>query len=78
MIALWNRREIAVTQQMQTMEQIRSRLQAGGVDCCVKTNSTLAAGRQHGAPNIRADSAYTYRIYVHRRDEERARALLRR
>lgn len=39
-------------------------------------NRTFTAGRSHGVPNVDADYAYEYGIYVHRDDYEKAQALL--
>ena len=76
MLTIWNRRQIAVTWDGAQAATIRAKLQRAGIRHTVRSGRGLTAGRQHGAPNIRADYAYEYRIYVHRRDADRAGRLL--
>ena len=77
MINIFNRREVLITRDMAAMSQTADRLNAAGIGVQVRTGTLASAGRSHGIPGIRAESAYEYRIYVHRRDYERAKSLMR-
>ena len=78
MISLLNRREVTVTHDMNRLNQLREKLDGAGIEHIVrnKRNRTFTAGRSHGVPNVDADYAYEYGIYVHRDDYEKARVLL--
>lgn len=68
----WNRKEIRITRELNTMNKIRDILSINGIEHITKTNSITNIGRQHGIPNIKSDYAYEYRIYVHKDDYEKA------
>ena len=78
MISLLNRREVTVTHDMNRLNQLREKLDGAGIEHIVrnKRNRTFTAGRSHGVPNVDADYAYEYGIYVHRDDYQKARDLL--
>ena len=78
MISLLNRREVTVTHDMNRLNQLREKLDGAGIEHIVrsKRNRTFPAGRSPGVPNVDADYAYEYGIYVHRDDYEKARDLL--
>ena len=78
MISLLNRREVTVAHDMNRLNQLREKLDGAGIEHIVrnKRNRTFTAGRSHGVPNVDADYAYEYGIYVHRDDYEKAQALL--
>ena len=78
MISLLNRREVTVTHDTNRLNQLREKLDGAGIEHIVrnKRNRTLTAGRSHGVPNVDADYAYEYGIYVHRDDYQKARDLL--
>lgn len=78
MISLLNRREVTVTHDTNRLNQLREKLDGAGIEHIVrnKHNRTFTAGRSHGVPNVDADYAYEYGIYVHRNDYEKAQALL--
>ena len=42
----------------------------------MKATNPTQTERSHGVPNVDADYAYEYGIYVHRDDYEKAQALL--
>ena len=77
MISLLNRREVTVTHDMNRLNQLREKLDGAGIEHIVrnKRNRTFT-GRSHGVPNVDADYAYEYGIYVHRDDYQKAQALL--
>lgn len=78
MISLLNRREVTVTHDTNRLNQLREKLDGAGIEHIVrnKRNRTFTAERSHGVPNVDADCAYEYGIYVHRDDYEKAQALL--
>ena len=78
MISLLNRREVTVTHDMNRLNQLREKLDGAGIEHIVRNNRnrTFTAGRSRGVPNVDADYAYEYGIYVHRDDYQKARDLL--
>ena len=74
MITLFNRREVTVTHDLNQLNQIRSKLDANGIEHIVRSNynRTFSAGRSHGVPNVKAEAAYEYGVYVHRTDHQKA------
>lgn len=77
MLSFLNRKEIRVTRSAQEQYEICSKLECAGISTSVKTNSMTNPGRHHGVPGINSDYAYSYRIYVHRKEYERACYILR-
>ena len=75
-IAIWNRKEVAITRDLQMLTKVCGKLQNAGIAYRTTTNSMITAGRHHAIPNIRTDSAYQYRIYVHRKDYTKANRVL--
>lgn len=75
-IFIWNRKEIRITRDLNTMNKIRDVLSINGIEHFTKTNGITNTGRHHGVPNIKSDNAYEYRIYVHKDDYEKAVYLL--
>ena len=69
-------REVYTTWDMQELARVRDRLADAGIRCWVRGESVLNAGRYHGVPMIRTEAAYPCRIYVRRKDAEKARHLL--
>jgi len=76
MITMFNRREIMVTRKSNVLNTICNKLINNNILYTTRTNSMTNPGRSHGIPNIRADFAYEYRIYVHRKDYERAKSII--
>ena len=78
MLTVFNRRELITLVSMQKMIQVREALSATGIPGQVKSSGTAAftAGRKHGIPFIDQDSAYTYTVYVHKNDYDRALAAI--
>lgn len=75
-ICIFNRREVRVTRNLKELEQVKACLVQNNVDCITRTNSISNPGRSHGFPNIKAASAYEYRVYVHKRDYSKATLIL--
>ena len=75
-IFIWNRKELRITRDLNTMNKIHDVLSVNGIEHFIKTNSITNTGRHHGVPNIKIDNAYEYRIYVHKDDYEKAVYLL--
>lgn len=75
-IFIWNRKEIRITRDLNTMNKIRDVLSINSIEHFTKTNGITNTGRHHGVPNIKSDNAYEYRIYVHKDDYEKAVYLL--
>lgn len=61
-----------MTRQSNDLNRITGCLVSAGIRYTTKTNSSTNLGRHHGIPNIKSDYAYEYRVYVHKKDYERA------
>lgn len=83
MITVFNRRELIITMKMDLQAQVRDILSQNGIDYTVKTVNLQAApllgnsrGRT-GSFGINQDYPYEYKIYVHKKDFEKAVSLLK-
>lgn len=81
MITILNRKELLITYSMEAQSKARSALESCGIDYIVDTSGTAA--RNIGAGRIGVDRFGTnpsvsceYKIYVNRKDYERAQAAL--
>ena len=52
-------------------------MEESGIEFTTRVNSITNPGRSHGFPNLKADNAYEYRVYVHRKNFSRAACALR-
>ena len=78
MITIFNRKELIVLVSMQKLFHVREALANAGIESHVKSSGAMpfTAGRKHGIPMINQDSAYTYTIYVHKENYDRAVAAI--
>lgn len=83
MITIFNRKELIITMEMKRQSEVRDILSQNGIDYTVKTTNLQAApvagshrGRM-GNFGINQDYSYEYKIYVHKKDFERAESLIR-
>lgn len=67
------KKEILITRDMVKCNRVKSELAKNGIDYITKTNSMTNPGRNHAAPFIKAECAYEYRIFVKRKDYEKAK-----
>ena len=74
MITIFNRKELITLVSMQKMMHVREALSNVGIRSYTKTKGMggFAGNRRHGMPFVNYDAAYTYTIYVHRDDYNRA------
>ena len=76
MITLFNRRELYMTYDMNDRVRVCDLLCANGIDYRLKTTNTTAPamGRRRGGSTfgVNMDYAYEYKIYVHKKDYEKA------
>ena len=74
MITIFNRKELITLVSMQKMMHVREALSNAGIRSYTKTHGIggLASNRGHGVPGIAYDAAYTYTVYVHKTDYDRA------
>ena len=83
MITIFNRKELIITMEMKRQSEVRDILSQHGIDYTVKTTNLQAAavvGSQRGRTGnfgINQDYSYEYKIYVHKKDFERAVSLIR-
>lgn len=83
MITIFNRRELIITMDMSRQSEVRTILSNNSIDYTVKTtnlqNSSAVGGRTGRTGNfgINQDYSYEYKIYVHKKDYDKAVALIR-
>lgn len=77
MITIFNRKELRITYSMRDKADIEEKLERSGIEYTVKSGNFMSSGRNRGIPGINADAAYEYRIYVYKKDAEKAEAALR-
>jgi len=78
MIALWNRRELTVTQSLQRQAEIREALSAANIKYHLRIVSMDPHSRTRtGMLGLNADYLMEYLFYVHKNDYERAQFLIR-
>ncbi len=82
MISIWNRRELIVTMEMKRQSEIRDILSQNKIDYIIKTKNLQASplwgntrGRV-GTFGIHHEYSYEYKIYVHKKDFEKALFLI--
>ena len=82
MVTIFNRRELILTLSMERQAEVCAILSTNGIDYQVKTTNlknqqTLDSRRAHaGSSGIFSDHSYEYKIYVHKRDYEKAKYLI--
>lgn len=78
MITIFNRKELIVLVSMQKLFHVREALANAGIESHVKSSGAAAftADRKHGVSFVNQDSAYTYTVYVHKEDYDRAVAAI--
>lgn len=82
MVTIFNRRELILTLSMERQAEVRAILSTNRIDYQVKTTNlknqqTLDSRRAHaGSSGIFSDHSYEYKIYVHKRDYEKAKYLI--
>ena len=83
MLTIFNRRELIVTMDMKRQAQVREILAQNGIDYDVKTVNLMTRpyfGTQRartGSYGVDLKFAYEYKIYVHKKDFEKAAFLIR-
>ena len=82
MIHIFNRRELVLTLSMDRQAEIRAILSANGIDYQVKTtnlqNAPLAGSQRarRGSFGIQSEHSYEYKIYVNKKEYEKAKYLM--
>ena len=82
MITIFNRKELLVTYDMKRQSDVRDVLSANGIDYTVKvtdrqTSDIFASSRTRvGSFGMNQNSAYEYKIYVHKKDYDDAEKLI--
>ena len=83
MITVFNRKELIITMEMNRQAEVRNILSQNGIDYTVKTTNLQTApllGSRMGRTNrytYRTDNSYEYKIYVHKKDFEKAVFLIK-
>ena len=76
-VNLLNRRELILTQSMERQAEIRSILSANGIDYLIKTINLPNQWGHRSSLGIHSDCTYEYKIYVHKKDYEKADYLIK-
>lgn len=79
MITIFNRKELTVCYNMKRQAKIREILNVNGIDYRVRVVYHNSSAMRSGATGVygqKADTAYTYYVYVHKKDYERAKYLV--
>ena len=78
MITIFNRKELMLTTPMDVSVRVRDLLVANGIDYLVKVRNLqdLRGGRS-GTYGLNTNYTHEYRIYVHKKDHEKAQWLIR-
>lgn len=83
MITVFNRKELIITMDMNRQAEVRNLLSENGIDYTVKTRNLQTApflGNRRGCTGsfgIKQDHSYEYKIYVHKKDFEKAVYLIK-
>ena len=83
MLTIFNRKELIVTMDIHRQAEIRDVLAQNGINYTVKTKNLQNSGvldsqRGHtGKMGIDRSYSYEYKIYVHKKDYEAARELIK-
>ena len=83
MITIFNRKELLITMEMKRQSEVRDILSHNGIDYTVKTmnlQSSAAVGSNRsrvGSFGVNQKYSYEYKIYVHKKDLEKAAYLIR-
>lgn len=82
MITIFNRKELFVTFSMHALSQVRDALDAEGIAHHIRTLNLTSPTAYNdmraglGSFGSDMDSSYEYKVYVHKRDHEKARAVI--
>ena len=83
MITVFNRKELIITMETNRQAKVRDILSQNGIDYTVKTTNPETAPilgyrrARTGSFGINPDYSYEYKIYVHKKDYEKAAALIK-
>lgn len=70
------KKELCITRDAKYYGELTDRLSKSGIKYYFGTSLPATTGRYHGAPFIKSEAAYEYKIYVKRKDYDRAKELL--
>ena len=76
MIHIFNRKELAITFDLNVLQKMKDTLANNHIKYITRSSSLNQLGRSHGIPGIRYEFTFEYKIYVHRKDFEKAKFLL--
>lgn len=83
MLTIFNRKELLITMDMKRQADVRELLSKNGIHYSITTinlqsPTASAYGRGHtGSFGISPEHSYEYKIYVHKKDYDRAKYLIR-
>ena len=79
MLTIFNRRELITRSSRQRFFHVREALSAAGIASTVKLRGAARAAERarYGTAGLCQDALYTYVIYVHKNDYDRAMAAIR-
>ena len=83
MITIFTRKELLITFDMKRQSEVRDILAINGVNYIIKVTNRLSASpfgssrARIGSFGMNQNSAYEYKIYVHKKDYDKALKLIR-
>lgn len=83
MLTILNRRELIITYDMNKQSDVRNILAQNNIDYVIKTRNVQGSSAfgshrgKYGSVGINQDYSYEYKIYVHKKDYEKAVWLIR-
>lgn len=77
MITIFNRQEVFTTMDLTRQVDIRNILAANGIKYIVKVTNLQRNRGRTGSFGIKQNYAYIYKIYVHKKDHDKALCLIR-
>ena len=74
MLTVFNRRELMLILDLDTLYRVRQALEAAGIECAVRSPGRMgsAGRRSRGIPGVRPDYANQYAVYVKKEEYDRA------
>lgn len=70
------KKELCITRDMKYYGELTQRLSQNGIKYTFAINSPFHTARYHGVPFVKSDTLYEYKIFVSRKDYERAKQLI--
>lgn len=77
MITIFNRKEIYLTYKTADLNRVQDALDSQNMEYIVRSGNNVGRMQARGVPLPNPELVYEYKVYVHRRDEEKAKYILK-